>query len=346
MIKLPSDLDKNNLINDLRIISWEVSDTLLYYSRIIKDSNNKINILKNSNKKDPVTLADLKVNEIIIKRINEKYKDIGWEILSEENVKISTKKCNINADWLWVIDPLDGTKDFIQGTSNYAMHLALNYQKKPYIGVVLIPEKDELWISDGEKTWYERREKKNVNSYFSISKSKSLKEMVIVTSKNHRNNVLKKIIDKLDFKDVIIMGSIGCKIASILRGESDIYYEDLQDEDRFRWVEYHKWKLKAEWYTPLTQSAGENPRSLVLRTHMGIGLIGQYNRAVGLSPFERFYLGGVFLSGFVLDGREIVNLRGFDDLSLTEPNRDTGAPVIAKYGAEIRYPLSTNPKKS
>ena len=223
MIKLPSDLDKNNLINDLRIISWEVSDTLLYYSRIIKDSNNKINILKNSNKKDPVTLADLKVNEIIIKRINEKYKDIGWEILSEENVKISTKKCNINADWLWVIDPLDGTKDFIQGTSNYAMHLALNYQKKPYIGVVLIPEKDELWISDGEKTWYERREKKNVNSYFSISKSKSLKEMVIVTSKNHRNNVLKKIIDKLDFKDVIIMGSIGCKIASILRGESDIY---------------------------------------------------------------------------------------------------------------------------
>lgn len=130
---------------------------------------------------------------------------------------------------------------------------------------------------------------------------------------------------------------------SVLRGESDIYYEDLQDEDRFRWVEYHKWKLKAEWYTPLTQSAGENPRSLVLRTHMGIGLIGQYNRAVGLSPFERFYLGGVFLSGFVLDGREIVNLRGFDDLSLTEPNRDTGAPVIAKYGAEIRYPLSTNP---
>ena len=130
---------------------------------------------------------------------------------------------------------------------------------------------------------------------------------------------------------------------STLRGQEDAYYEDLSDEDRFRWVEYHKWKLKAEWYTPLTQSAGENPRSLVLRTHMGIGLIGQYNRAVGLSPFERFYLGGVYLSGFVLDGREIVNLRGFDDLSLTSPNQDTGAPVIAKYGAELRYPLSTNP---
>ena len=77
---------------------------------------------------------------------------------------------------------------------------------------------------------------------------------------------------------------------------------------------------------------------------MGIGLIGQYNRVVGLSPFERFYLGGVYLSGYVLDGREIVNLRGFDDLSLTMPNQDTGAPVIAKYGAELRYLLSTNPR--
>ena len=40
---------------------------------------------------------------------------------------------NDNGDWLWVLDPLDGTKDFIQGTSNYAMHLALNYKQKPKI---------------------------------------------------------------------------------------------------------------------------------------------------------------------------------------------------------------------
>jgi outer membrane protein insertion porin family len=129
---------------------------------------------------------------------------------------------------------------------------------------------------------------------------------------------------------------------SAFRGD-DVDYASMSDQERFRWVEYHKWKVKAEWFTPLTQSSGENPKTLVLRTHAGFGLIGQYNRNVGLSPFERFYLGGVFLSGFVLDGREIVNLRGFDDLSLTMPNQNTGAPVIAKYGAELRYPLSTNP---
>ena len=129
---------------------------------------------------------------------------------------------------------------------------------------------------------------------------------------------------------------------SMFRGPG-VDYAAMTEQERFRWVEYHKWKVKVEWFTPLTSSGGENPRTLVLRTHAGFGLIGQYNRAVGQSPFERFYLGGVFLSGFVLDGREILNLRGYDDLSLTAPDRNTGAPAVAKYGMELRYPLSTNP---
>ena len=128
---------------------------------------------------------------------------------------------------------------------------------------------------------------------------------------------------------------------SLFREEG--FYNDISDAERYRWLEYHKWKVKAEWYTPLTSTAGENPKSLVLRLAAGVGIIGQYNRAVGLSPFERFYMGGVFLSGFVMDGREILNLRGYDDLSLTEPNQQTGAPVAAKYTAELRYPISTNP---
>ncbi|MBM55488.1 MAG: outer membrane protein assembly factor BamA [Euryarchaeota archaeon] len=128
---------------------------------------------------------------------------------------------------------------------------------------------------------------------------------------------------------------------SYFRG--DAYYDDLSDEERYSWLEYHKWKIKAEWYTPLTSTAGENPKSLVLKLAAGVGIIGQYNRVVGLSPFERFYMGGVFLSGFAMDGREILNLRGYDDLSLTAPDQQTGAPVAAKYTAELRYPLSTNP---
>ena len=221
MIELPSGLNIDNLMDDLRIFSWEASEILMYYSQILKDSNTKSNIFKNDNIEDPVTMADLKVNEIIIKRINEKYNLINWEILSEENVKGGTNNYYPDKDWVWVLDPLDGTQDFIQGTSNYAMHLALNYKKKPYLGIVLIPEKEELWIANGENVWCERKDKSLVRS--SLLKKEILQEMVIVTSKNHRNPLLKNLIDKIGFKEVIIMGSIGCKIASILRGESDLY---------------------------------------------------------------------------------------------------------------------------
>ena len=221
MIKLPCGVNIENLINDLRIFSWEASEIFLNYSKILRDSQDKSNILKNDNNEDPVTLVDLKVNELIIQRINSKYKDINWEILSEENVKIAPKKSINHKDWVWVLDPLDGTKDFIQGTKNYAMHLALTYKKKPYLGIVLIPEMNELWISNGEKVWCEKRDGFKIHA--TSQKNKDLGEMVIVTSKNHNNKSLRSLIDKINFKKVIVMGSIGCKIASILRGESDIY---------------------------------------------------------------------------------------------------------------------------
>ena len=131
MIKLPSGVNIVDLVDDLRRFSWEAAEVLLSYSKILKDSDYKNNILKNNNTEDPVTIADLKVNEIIIQRIKEKYKDINWEILSEENVKLSPFKNDKKTEWIWVLDPLDGTKDFIQGTCNYAMLLALNYKQKP-----------------------------------------------------------------------------------------------------------------------------------------------------------------------------------------------------------------------
>ena len=221
MINLPIGVDIKSLIIDLREISWEASEIFLYYSKILKDPNSKSNIIKNDNINDPVTQADLIVNELVIKKINEKYNDTNWEILSEENVKLNPLNTSKNSDWLWVLDPLDGTRDFIQGTSNYAMHLALNYKQKPLIGIVLIPEKDELWIADGEKVWCEKKDGSKITP--NLSKNRTLKEMILVTSKNHRNETLTNLIRNIDFKGVKNMGSIGCKIASILRGESDIY---------------------------------------------------------------------------------------------------------------------------
>ena len=221
MVKLPSGIDINKLIQDLRVLSWEASDVLLHYSKLLKEFNGENHILKNDDKDNPVTLADLKVNEIIIQNIDQKYKNIPWEILSEENVKLSDGNYNSDCDWIWILDPLDGTKDFIQGSGNYAMHLALNYKKKPFLGIVLIPEKDELWFAYDNKVWCENKDGSKTKP--KISKIKDLQEMTLVKSKNHGNKILDKLIKKIKLSKILTMGSIGCKIASIVRGESEIY---------------------------------------------------------------------------------------------------------------------------
>jgi len=221
MVVLPSGVDINNLIDDLRTFSWEAAKILIYYSKMFKDPNVKAYIMKNKKDESPVTKADLEANDLIIRSIKEKYKDISWEILSEETVNIESENIDINAKWLWVLDPLDGTKDFIQGTENYALHLALNYEQNPSIGIVLIPEKDELWVSNGTEVWCESKD--GLQRKPKLSNNTNLSEMTLVTSKNHNNEVLKKLIEKIHFKKIVVMGSIGCKITSILRGESDLY---------------------------------------------------------------------------------------------------------------------------
>ena len=118
-------------------------------------------------------------------------------------------------------------------------------------------------------------------------------------------------------------------------------YARMTDQQKVDWVEYYKLKFTANWYTSLNK---HKTNKLVLHTHAGFGFLGTYNKDLGQSPFERFYMGGVYLSGYLLDGREIVNLRGYDDLSLTMPSDRVGAPVITKYGAELRYPISLNPQ--
>ena len=220
MIKLISDLKTENLIKSLKEFSWEAALIMIHYSQEIKNINNNSKLVKFKNNKEPVTIADLKVNRLIISRIKEKYPDIMWGFLSEENFKKDVDE-NLDYEWLWVFDPLDGTKDFIQGTGNYAMHLALNYRNKPFIGVVLIPSRDELWISNGETLSCEN--KSGIKKKITLSRKKNLREMTLVVSQNHKDKYLKNLLSKIPCKKIISMGSIGCKISSILRGESDLY---------------------------------------------------------------------------------------------------------------------------
>jgi outer membrane protein insertion porin family len=115
-------------------------------------------------------------------------------------------------------------------------------------------------------------------------------------------------------------------------------YRTMSAADRFNLAEFHKWKFTTQWFTKLTRSRTKH--DLVLMCRAGFGFLGRYNVRKGSSPFERFYLGGSGLTGFQLDGREIIALRGYDDLSLS-PN--FGSFFVNKFTAELRFPVSLNP---
>lgn len=120
---------------------------------------------------------------------------------------------------------------------------------------------------------------------------------------------------------------------------SDKDWSTATDQEKFLWLEYHKWKFNTSFFTRL---AG----NLVLNTRTRFGFLGLYNRDLGLSPFERFYVGGDGLSGFSLDGRELIGMRGYGNNTLTPRDSQgyyVGGTIFNKYTLELRYPLSLNP---
>jgi outer membrane protein insertion porin family len=114
-------------------------------------------------------------------------------------------------------------------------------------------------------------------------------------------------------------------------------YSTLTQQEKSKYLEYYKLKLTGEWFTPLT-----NDKKLVLRTRFGFAFLGAYSATKGLTPFERYSLGGSGLSGVSqMGGREIIALRGYED---NQVSSQTGDPIIAKYTMELRYPISLNPQ--
>jgi outer membrane protein insertion porin family len=120
-------------------------------------------------------------------------------------------------------------------------------------------------------------------------------------------------------------------------------YSTLGDNDKYKWIEYHKWKAKAYWYFELMDK-------LVLATKIRFGYLGYYNSDVGTTPFERFYLGGDGLSGYNnFDGREIIGMRGYANESVTPlyyKEKNIGGTVFTRYSLELRYPISLNPSST
>ena len=127
----------------------------------------------------------------------------------------------------------------------------------------------------------------------------------------------------------------------------DINYDYQTSQDRYRWIEYHKWSFKGAVYTKLVGD-------LVLMARAQFGYLGYYNRNWGYSPFEGFRVGGDGMSGYDTYGSEIVSLRGYENYSLTpqasSAYNSTGiyyaGNVYDKFTVELRYPVILQPQST
>lgn len=117
---------------------------------------------------------------------------------------------------------------------------------------------------------------------------------------------------------------------SMLSGKD---YTTATPQEKYKWIEYYKVNLRGSWMLNLVGN-------LVLNTKFRFGFMSYYNKDIGLAPFGRYFLGGDGLSSWMLDGREVVPLRGYTNNSLSP---QSGASVFDRYTLELRQPIIESP---
>jgi outer membrane protein insertion porin family len=130
--------------------------------------------------------------------------------------------------------------------------------------------------------------------------------------------------------------TIGAKLTvpySLLNNKN---YSTIGDKEKYKWLEYYKAFFKGKWYTALT-------KDLVVMSNAEFGFLGSYNKKLGDSPFERYFVGGDGMASYQLDGRETIALRGYENGRLSSID---GGTIYNKFQLELRYPITLKPSAS
>ncbi len=199
---------------NLKNIAESLLDTFIEAGNLTKkisEQGVKITIKKD---KTPVTDGDMAVNQLLTDKIKKLTPDIP--VISEETVNLGVKN---NSKTFWLIDPIDGTKEYIKKNSEYTLNAALIIDLMPALGIVFAPKKDRLFFSYGNNLAFEisnnKREilncsKKNSNEIIALVNSDSTPEEIIDIHKKH------------DVTKTIKMSS-SYKFCNLASGEADIY---------------------------------------------------------------------------------------------------------------------------
>ncbi len=205
-----------------RSVGWGAANILRSYYR--GDSNQ--GDLEIQEKKDgPVTAADVAANHYILETLQASLGKEDFGYLSEETYKSLSEQALeslLHHPWVWIIDPLDGTRDFIDKTGEYAVHIALVHEGRPILAVVAWPEAQKLYYATlGGGTFVETAE--GVTTSVRVSKRNAIADLSLVASRTHRDERFNQLLAQLPFKAKHYVGSVGCKIATIIEQQADVY---------------------------------------------------------------------------------------------------------------------------
>ncbi|MDX2217162.1 MAG: inositol monophosphatase family protein [Oculatellaceae cyanobacterium bins.114] len=203
-----------------RSLGWGAAKILRSYYRGEPWQNTAQVEAEGQDKKDgPVTAADLAVNRYVLDKLHAILGD-AFGYLSEETYK--AKSAAIAHDWVWILDPLDGTRDFIDKTGEYAFHLALTHHGRPVLTVVACPELDKLYYATlGGGAFVETPD--GVVKQIYVSDRENPADLVVVASRTHRDDRFNALLKQLPCQNQLFVGSVGGKIAAIVDQRADVY---------------------------------------------------------------------------------------------------------------------------
>jgi 3'(2'), 5'-bisphosphate nucleotidase len=201
--------------NELKFIAENLIETFnVAGEESIKLYDKGLNI-EIKNDQSPVSNGDLKVNEIITNKIRELTPNIV--VISEETVDLKIKnKANI----FWLIDPIDGTKEYIAGKNEYTLNAALVIDKIPVLGLVGAPKKKQLFYSfnPGESFLIEENITKKINCLKKTPKN----EIIALSSTTKPSDFILNTLREHGVTSIVKMAS-SYKFCAIASGEFDIY---------------------------------------------------------------------------------------------------------------------------
>ena len=166
---------------------------------------------------EEVTAADREANDLIVRRLAHEFPDDG--ILAEESVDTDDR---LNKERVWLIDPMDGTKNFVQRDGDFAVQIGLAVAGEAVLGVVYQPVRDVLYRAvRGEGSWLEKDGQPAERMH--VSEKTDPAEMVLASSRSHRSPRMERVVDSFGFKFETRRGSVGVKVGLIAEQEADLY---------------------------------------------------------------------------------------------------------------------------